>query len=437
MTDDQTETKMENDENSNNVPKVLDPAVIVAHQYIQQIADVNYEEGLEEGIEKGKNIGNEEAIQLFAKNLAPKTYFATVKLSTRFKSPKNAFTALNKLIVGQDDAKKILISSMNTTIQNYLSESPIKSNSHVLLAGPENTGKEMLVRGLAKVYGVPFVKIPFQDFKDYEGVMTFDHFLKSSIDQNLGQNIKTRLVSTSKGTVEEQYFESFKKNSPLAVIYFDGLDQFISESISKASIDTPYYESKFTRFLEESRPIRELANKYILTNNNMLFVGAGSFPRLQKIIERRIIGKHRCGFTPDVLYPDANKYNSNKPFEHATIDDFTEFGFSKRFMGDLSNMVFTNKLSKEDFAKILSKKSSYLKEKISSFDKKLEISLGKCAIDAIAQKLVSNNSNAGGIRQAVDKVIDPLYYRPDNSKVNIDKKYVNKYLTNNLFNPNK
>lgn len=430
-----TKKHEETDENSVSQEEIqISSEAILAQQYIGQVADSNYNEGIEQGKNEGYNHAYAEMDKLKAEE---DVIIPSMKKSSKFKSPKKALSDLNKLIVGQESAKKTLISSFNNNLQNYLSDSPIKSKSHILLAGPDNSGKEALVRSFAEVYDLPFVKISFQDFKDYNN-MVFDVFLQSSTQVGLGNDYVTNQIETNDGVSETGYYTSFKKNSHLAIIYFDGLDKFVSDSKNNDLINnsdaSTYFESKFMSFLDEDVLISKLKNDQELKTKHLLFVGAGSFPKLKKIVENRITGKYTAGFKIKSLYPDMDKYNSNKPFEHSTVEDFVELGFSKKFIGDFPNVAFTDELSEKDFIELLSQENSYLNKKVDYFNKAgLKVSIKREGVAALAKKLFDNNSNAGSVKQTIDKILSPLHFEEE-KEFNIDESYVNKYLTKNLFN---
>lgn len=369
----------------------------------------------------------------------------TFQVSKRFKSPKRAYSLLSKEVKGQKDAKQVLISAFEVHKNDYLSGSESRSRAHVLLAGKDNTGKESLVKNLAKIQDVPFVKV---NFHEYDTSMDFFSFLVNSIHEQLQVSIDVHsddyyLVNSAGGLYDKQFIlKKYKKNSHLAIIYFDGINDFTSNDFySRDKIQRKYTKNYFQQslvsFLEEDIPLNlQLdSNSPIstLSTKNMLFVGAGNFDRLENLIQKRLTGKGLAGFKLTASYPDAKSFDESKVFSYAQHSDFLDFGFIPKLIGDFSSFAYTNNLDVDDFKSILNDKNSYLNKKLFEYSSKgVKISINDEAKNLVAKHLVDNSSNAGGIKNTVDRLLQPLIFSPD-KKYSIGADHVKKYLGHAIF----
>jgi len=330
-------------------------------------------------------------------------------------SPKRIVEELNKYIHGQDVAKKTLAMSFYQKANNYLQGKLDIVKSHTLLAGADNTGKETIVRTLANIQNVPFVKIDFYNYygKDLTTFMITE-IMKSIIDYNENDDL------------------IFKENTPLSIIYFDGLDilgsnEFYKVNDSVNNFSKESYQREFSRLLEKDIVIAEDSEGNVITTGDMLFIGVGRFKRLEKIIEQDITGAYRPGFKIVASYPESKYFKKEEVFKFAKPKHFEEFGFLPKLYGDFPNMTYTSELKEEDFIKILKDKNSYLNRKIIEYKElyKKDIKFTKKGLITLAKKLLKNGSNAGGIKQLVDETFQPLIYEPPtNSEIIINKDHI-------------
>jgi ATP-dependent Clp protease ATP-binding subunit ClpX len=134
--------------------------------------------------------------------------------------PKEITDLLNRFVIGQDEAKKVLSVSMcdhfNHVRRCMEDPSLAKEEYHkqnILLLGPTGVGKTYLMRTIARLIGVPFVKADATKFSEtgYVGADVED-FVRD-------------LVKVANGNIEFAQY---------GIIYIDEIDKIASASATSA-----------------------------------------------------------------------------------------------------------------------------------------------------------------------------------------------------------
>ena len=84
-------------------------------------------------------------------------------------TPSQIVNALDKFIIGQDDAKRAVAIALRNRwrrqqVQEELKEEIFPNN--IILIGPTGVGKTEIARRLAKLAGAPFIKVEASKFTE-------------------------------------------------------------------------------------------------------------------------------------------------------------------------------------------------------------------------------------------------------------------------------
>jgi ATP-dependent Clp protease ATP-binding subunit ClpX len=146
-----------------------------------------------------------------------------------------------------------------------------------------------------------------------------------------------------------------------------------------------------------------------IDTTNILFICGGAFVGLDRIIEGRV-AKHPLGFGADVK-PRSEK-DFRALFSQLHPDDLVKFGMIPEFIGRLPIQVGLEDLSRADLKRIITEpKNAILRQ----FQESLRIDgvdlqFDEGAVDAIADKAITRNTGARGLRSIVEAIMMDVMY---------------------------
>ena len=284
--------------------------------------------------------------------------------------PQDIKIYLDRFVIGQDEAKKALsiavcdhynqIISQQNSADKTTAEFYAKQN--VLILGPTGVGKTFLIKQIAKLIGVPFVKADATRFSEtgYMGA-NVDDLIKDLVNQADGNIEKAQY-----GIV---YLDEADK---LAAAYGHqgrdvsgrGVQLGLLKLMEETEVDLKSGQdpaSQMQAFLDMQQKGR--VEKQIINTKNILFIVSGAFTGLDEIIEKRL-NKNSIGF--------KQKQDRNAPtptlLNEAATADFIKYGFEPEFVGRLPIRVACNPLTEEMLYEILrNSEGSIINQYIQSF----------------------------------------------------------------------
>ncbi len=156
-----------------------------------------------------------------------------------------------------------------------------------------------------------------------------------------------------------------------------------------------------------------------IDTTNVLFIVAGAFAGLDKIVSDRI-GKRGIGFGTEVA---KNDDDSADHFAEVMPEDLIKFGLIPEFIGRLPVIASVTNLDKESLVNILSQpKNALVKQYARLFDMDgVELEFTDDALEAIADQAIHRGTGARGLRAIMEEVLLPVMYdipsRDDVAKV--------------------
>jgi ATP-dependent Clp protease ATP-binding subunit ClpX len=273
-------------------------------------------------------------------------------------TPRQVKAHLDRFVVQQDDAKKTLAIAVCdhynhvTSIRRLEKEDPKTANtieyikSNVLILGPTGVGKTYLVKHIADLIGVPFVKADATKFSE-TGYVGGDV-----------EDLVRELVQRANGDHELAQY---------GIIYVDEIDKLatsgrmIGRDVSGRGVQTTLLklmeetevplrnpmdiQSQIQSALEFQK--RGKAKKEVVNTRHILFICSGAFDRLREQVDRRLRAAS-IGFGAEPA-PDE----SGQILRAAETQDFIEFGLEPEFVGRLPVRVVCEELNADDYFAIL------------------------------------------------------------------------------------
>lgn len=322
--------------------------------------------------------------------------------------PREIRDYLNRFVVKQEEAKKVLAVSIcdhfNHVRQcienkNLLEQEYTKQN--ILLLGPTGVGKTYLMRNIAKLIGVPFVKADATKFSEtgYVGADVED--------------LVRDLVKVANGNIELAQY---------GIIYIDEIDKIASESGGQKDVSGRGVQINLLKLMEETEvnlfsPTDMMAQmqammdmsaggkrakKKSINTRHILFIVSGAFDKLAEQVKKRV-DRAEIGFGRE---QHSAAENMDRYLREASTMDFIKYGFEPEFIGRLPVRVSCESLNKEDLSRILkSSEGSILKQYHLDFrGYGINFDITDEAIEEVAGAAAMERTGARGLLTVLERI---------------------------------
>ena len=337
--------------------------------------------------------------------------------AVELKKPSEIKAELDKYIVGQDKAKKVL----SVAVYNHYKRinSATKSDddveiekSNILLLGPTGCGKTLLARTLARILNVPFAVSDATTLTEagYVGEDVENILLK------LIQNADYDIEKAQRGIIYIDEVDKIARKGENVSITRDvsgeGVQQALLKIIESTIASVPPQGGR-------KHPQQECMR---IDTTNILFICGGAFDGVDKIIERRM-DKKSMGFGAEIQ--SAKERNLTEIMKNVQQHDLLKFGIIPELIGRMPVITALASLSREDMVRILKEPKNALTKQyqaLMQFDD-VELEFEDEALGRIADKAIAMEIGARGLRSVMEGVMTDLMYSvpsdPTISKITI------------------
>ncbi len=326
--------------------------------------------------------------------------------------PRDIKDHLDRFVIRQDEAKKALSIAVcdHYNHAKYLrrlkEENPDNTTGvefakqNVIVVGPTGVGKTYLVKHIAELIGVPFVKADATKFSE-------TGYVGGDVD-----DLVRELVQRAEGDVNL---------AEHGIIYIDEIDKLSSQGNSMGrDVSGRGVQTALLKLMEETEvPVRNpmdiqsqmqaafdlkggKAGPRTVNTRHILFIVSGAFSGLERIVRKRL-SKGTIGFGSG----NTDIPMDNELFRHVGTEDFIDYGFEAEFIGRLPIRVVCEHLAAGALLEImLNSEGSLLRQYEQEFaEYGIQAKFDHEALKVIAERAVDEKTGARGLLTVCERVL--------------------------------
>ena len=333
--------------------------------------------------------------------------------------PRDVKAYLDRFVIKQQEAKKVLSVALcdhyhQVRVAMAGKEQPNYAKQNIILIGPTGVGKTYLIRCIADLIGVPFVKADATKFSE-TGYVGGDV-----------EDLVRDLVRLANGDVSRAQY---------GIIYIDEIDKIAAASNPTGrDVSGRGVQTNLLKLMEETdvpaRAPHDIAGQIqammeftqgrgkkqpsVINTKHILFVVSGAFGGLEKIVHKRL-REAAIGFAA----ASRAAASEEESFEHVQTRDFIEFGFEPEFIGRLPVRVVCQQLNVDDLFLILkTSEGSIIRQYEQSFAAySIEALFRDDGLKRIAELAAEEKTGARGLMTICERVFRDLKFELPSTQV--------------------
>ena len=326
--------------------------------------------------------------------------------------PRDVKAYLDRFVIKQEEAKKVLSVALcdhyhHVRLAIEGKDQPNYAKQNLILIGPTGVGKTYLIRSIADLIGVPFVKADATKFSE-TGYVGGDV-----------EDLVRDLVRRADGDVGRAQY---------GIIYIDEIDKIAATpNMPGRDVSGRGVQTNLLKLMEETevpaRAPHDIAGQIqammeltqgrakrqpsTINTKHILFVVSGAFGGLEKIIQKRL-REATIGFAAAT----KSAVEEDQVFAEAQTRDFIEFGFEPEFIGRLPVRVVCLQLNVDDLFQILkTSEGSIIRQYEQSFAAYgIEVLFRDDGLRRIAELAADEKTGARGLMTVCERVFRDLKF---------------------------
>lgn len=317
-------------------------------------------------------------------------------------SPKKIKAEFDKYVIGQERAKKVL----SVVVNNHYKKLMLQNNNelkegktNLLMIGPTSSGKTLLIRVLQKMMSKHGIPVAFADAT----TLTEAGYVGDDVE-----TIILRLLQEADFNVEK---------AQRGIVFIDEIDKIalkaggasMARDVSGEGVQQALLgllQGKVASVSVQAGRKQPGGESVQIDTTDILFVCAGAFSGLEKIIDERN-NVESVGF-----HGAIRKKSMVKSYDKVEVDDMIKFGMIPEFIGRLPVMVTLNELTEEELVQTLTcPKNALLTQYEALFALNgAKLTITQDALYEIAKKALAKKVSARGLKGVIEEVLQDTMF---------------------------